>query len=137
MISQDYHREMKINFNAYAKILSFVHQFIDRILLAQVLRYLFSVAHLVFGTFLAGCGKFGQADKVSNYALVGLNIVVIVFKVLVGTPLDRLAPTIVFTVLLIARALIVDQSSKKPRVGAKTRNAGKPKTSTPKKNKNE
>lgn len=137
LISQDYHREMKINFNAYAKSLFFLHQFIDRASLALFLRYALAASQTVFGLMLAENGHFGVFGRLGNLGLLVVDFILLAFQLSVGTAYERLAPTLVFTVLLVTRLLIIEQSSKRTRVGVKTRNAGKPKTSTPKKNKNE
>lgn len=137
MISQDYHREMKINFNAYSKSLSFLHSYVDRASLALFLRYAIAASQTIFGLMLAENGHFGVFGRMGNFGLLVVDLVLLCFQISVGTGYERLAPTLVFTVLLVARLLIVEQSSKRARVGVKTRNAGKPKTSTPKKSKNE
>lgn len=137
LISQDYHREMKINFNAYAKSLSFLHQFVDKASLALFLRYALAASQTVFGLMLVENGHFGVFGRLGNFGLLVVDFLLLALQLSVGTAYERLAPTLVFNVLLVTRLLIIEQSSKRTRVGVKTRNAGKPKTSTPKKNKNE
>lgn len=137
MVNHDYHREMKINYNAFAKSLSFLHDFVDRVKLAMFLRFFMAAAQTIFGALLVENGHFGLPTKVGNYGLLAVDLVFLFFQLIVGSSYERIAPTIVFSVLLITRLMIIEQSSRKSKVGVKTRNAGKPKTSTPKKNKNE
>lgn len=137
MINQDYHREMKINYNAFSKNLSFLHSFVDRAQLAVFLRYFLAASQIIFGALLAENGHFGLPAKVGNYGLVAIDIVFLLFQLLAKSSLERIAPTVVFSVLLVTRLLIIEQSSKRTKVGVKTRSTGKPKSSTPKKNKNE
>lgn len=136
-ISQDYHRELKVNYNAFAKHLVFIHQFVDKVPLALYLRNIISIAQVVFGTLLLENGYFGIYGKIGNYGLIGLDLSYLLLQLGVGNSFERIAPTVVFAVLLVTRLLIVEQSSRKLKSNIKTRNAGKPKTSTPKKNKNE
>lgn len=136
-LSQDYHREMKINFNAFAKSLSFLHEFVDRASLAYYLRLAVSASEIIFGLSLIENGHFTHHLKLGNYGLVVIDILYLLLQISVGSSYERIAPTIVFTVLLLTRLYFVVASQKKTKVGVKTRNAGKPKTSTPKKNKNE
>lgn len=135
-ISQDYHRELKINYNSFAKVLTFLHQFVDKAVLAFYLRYAISIAQATFGAFLLENGHFGPLGKVGNYGLIVLDLNYLILQLSVGSPFERLAPTIVFTVLLVTRLLIVEQCARKHKPNIKTRSSGKPKTSTPK-NKNE
>lgn len=137
LINQDYHREIKINYNAFAKSLSNVYEFADRATIALFLRLFISSLQATFGALLLENGHFGIFGKIGNYGLLIIDQIFLAFQLSVGSTYERIAPTIVFTVLLVTRLLIVEQSSKKARVGVKTRNAGKPKSSTPKKNKNE
>lgn len=136
MISADYHREMKINFNNYAKSLTFIHSFIDRATLAYYMRLIVANLQMALGAMLVENNHFGVFGKIGNLGLIVLNFFLFFNQLNVGISYERIAPTIVFTVLLAARLLIIEQSTKKTKVGVKTRNAGK-KTSTPKKNKNE
>lgn len=136
-VSLDYHREVKINYNAFAKSLSFLHEYVDKASLALQLRYIISFSQLIFGALLVENGHFGVFGKIGNYALIVLDLIYLFFQFSVGSSYERIAPMIVFTVLLLTRLVFVEQNSKKVKVGVKTRNAGKPKTSTPKKNKNE
>lgn len=137
VISHDYHRELKISYNAFSKVLTFLHQFVDKAILALYLRHAVSIAQVVFGALLLENGHFGVFGKIGNYGLIVLDSSYLILQLSVGSPFERLAPTIVFAVLLVTRLLIVEQSSRKLKPNIKTRNAGKPKTSTPKKNKNE
>lgn len=137
LVNQDYHREIKINYSAFAKSLLNFYDFGDRASVALYLRSILSAAQIGFGTLLLENGYFGQFGRVGNYGLLVLDSILLCFQLSVGTSYERIAPTIVFSILLVARLIIVEQSSKKVRSGVKTRNAGKPKTSTPKKNKNE
>lgn len=137
MINQDYHREIKINYSAFAKSLLNIYEFSDRQSLALYLRLVISSAQVVFGTLLMENGHFSQLGKLGNHGLVVLDTIFFLFQLSVGTSYERIAPTIVFSILLVARLIIIEQGNRKVRPGVKTRNAGKPKTSTPKKNKNE
>lgn len=137
VFSQDYHREMKINYNAFSKSLSFLHEFVDKASLAYYLRLAFSISDLIFGAALIENGHFTHHSKFGNYGVVVLDVLYLLLQISVGSSYERIAPTIVFTVLLLTRLYFVVASQKKTKVGVKTRNAGKPKTSTPKKNKNE
>lgn len=137
VFSSDYHREMKINFNNYSKSLAFLHSYIDRATLAYYMRLAVASLQTIFGAILIENNHFGFSGKIGNFGLIFLNIFLLFNQLNIGISYERLAPTIVFSVLLVARLLIIDQSSKKAKVGVRTRNAGKPKTSTPKKNKNE
>lgn len=134
-INNDYHREMKINYSAFSKSLSFLHDFIDRASLSIYLRVLVSYLQIVFGAALIENGHFGRFGKIGNYGLISTNFVFLLLQLLAGSQYDRLAPTIVFTVLLVTRLLIVEQSSKKLKAGVKTRGVSRVKS--PKKNKNE
>lgn len=138
-LNQDYHREMRANYHAFAKNLSFLHKFVDTLSLALYLRYLVAGLESVFGALLLENGHFlkGDLSKIANIGLIIVDLVFVFFQFSVGSAYERIAPTIVFTLLLVTRLLIVEQSTKKVKVTVKTRNAGKPKTSTPKKNKNE
>lgn len=136
-ISQDYNREMKINYNAFAKSLSFLHDFVDKATLAHSLRLIIPVLQLVFGAALIENGHFSHFPKAGNYGLVVLDVLYLLLQFSVGSSYERIAPTIVFTLLLLTRAYFVVVTQKKTKVGVKTRNAGKPKTSTPKKNKHD
>lgn len=134
-INNDYHREMKINYNTFSKSLVFLHNFIDRASLATYLRVLISYIQIIFGAALIENGHFGRFGKIGNIGLISTNVVFLILQLLAGSQFDRLAPTVVFTVLLVTRLLIVEQSSKKLKVGMKTR--GPSRTKSPKKNKNE
>lgn len=137
MFSQDYHREMKINFNAYARGLTFLHSFIDKATLAYYMRLVMANLQTVFGAMLMENNHFGLFGKSGNFGLIVLDIMLLFNQIMAGVSYERIAPTIVFTVLLIGRLIIIEQSTKRSKVGVKTRNAGKTKSSTPKKNKNE
>lgn len=137
MISADYHRETKLNYSAFAKSLLRLYQFSDHVTVAYYLRILISSAQFVFAGLLLESGTFVSYDKFGNFGLIGVDLIVLLFQLSVSTSYERLAPTIVFLILLVSRLVIVEQGTKRVRPGVKTRNAGKPKTSTPKKNKNE
>lgn len=137
MFSQDYHREMKINYNAYARGLSFLHSFIGQATLAYYMRLVVAALQTIFGAMLMENNHFGLSGKNGNYGLIALNTFLLFNQLLVGVSYERIAPTLVFSVLLIGRLIIIEQSTKRSKVGVKTRNAGKAKSSTPKKNKNE
>lgn len=137
LISKDYHREIKINYSAFAKSLLNLYEFTDRLTLAFYLRFVISSAQAILGALLIENGHFGSYGKIGNYGLLILDSIILCFQLVVGSAYERIAPTVVFSILLVARLVISEQSSKRTRPGVKTRNAGKPKTSTPKKNKNE
>ena len=137
LISADYHRETKLNYNAFAKSLLKLYQFSDHVTVAFYLRLLIASAQAVFGALLIENGHFGSFGKIGNYGLIVVDVILFLFQLSVGTPYERLAPTIVFAILLVSRLIIVEQSTKKVRPGVKTRNAGRQKTSTPKRGKNE
>jgi len=137
LISHDYHREMKINYNAFAKSLTFIAQFVDKTNLAQCLRYLISISQVLFGLCLLDTGYLHPVGKIGNYALVFVDHFFLFLQLSVGSSYERIAPTIVFALLLITRLIIIEQSAKKTKAGVKTRNAGKHRVATPKKNKNE
>lgn len=136
-LSQDYHRDTRVFYNAIAKTLVFAHAFVDRVTLALYLRYFIGGLQAIFGLMLIENGYFGSFGRIGNYGLILVDLLLVASQLTVGHPFERIAPMIVFTVLLATRLLIVAQGSKKVKPGVKTRNAGKPKTSTPKKNKNE
>ena len=137
MINANYYNAMRLHYNSFSKSLTFLHEFIDMVSLSFYLRHFMSSLNISFGALLIENGHFGSYGKIGNYGLILVDLVYLFLQLNVGTPYERVAPTIVFTVLLITRLLIVEQSAKKAKVGVKTRNAGKPKTSTPKKNRNE
>lgn len=137
LISADYHRETKLNFSAFSKSILRLYQFSDHVTVAYYLRIMLSTLQLVFAGLLLECGTFLSYDRIGNFGLISIDLIVLLFQLSVGTSYERLAPTIVFLILLVARLVIIEQGSKKVRPGVKTRNAGKPKSSTPKKNKNE
>lgn len=137
MINQSYHRDITINYSAFAQSLLKLYQFSDRLTVAFYLRILISSAQAIFGTLLVENGHFGQCGKIGNFGLIVVDLIFLTFQLSVGTAYERLAPTIVFTILLVSRLIIVEQSTKRVRAGVKTRNAGKPKSSTPKRNKND
>lgn len=139
MISPEYHREMKISFNAYSKSLSFLHQFVDQVTLALYLRYCISGLQLLFGTLVLENYYFGKLSHIANYGLICVDLNLLFLQICVKTSFERIAPTVVFLVLLVARLIIFEQGASKRtgKGGAQSRNAAKPKTSTPKKNKNE
>jgi hypothetical protein len=138
LISSDYNREIELNYNAYAKVLlSFYNFGVGYDTVGRYFRLLFATLQALFGVALLENGFFsGTSGKVGNYGLIALDVVVLAFQYRVGISYERLAPTIVFLILLGARAIIVEQSQKRVRPGVKTRNAGKTKSS-PKKSKNE
>jgi hypothetical protein len=138
LVSSDYYRELELNYNAFAKVvLGFYNFGVGYDTVGRYFRILFSVLQAVFGAVLFENGHFsGSFGKVGNYGLMVLDVVVLAFQYKVGISYERLAPTIVFLILLGARAVIVEQSQKRVKPGVKTRNAGKTKSS-PKKNKNE
>lgn len=136
-ISPEYYRDAKISFNAYSKSLSFLHSFIDRVTLATYLRIGLSAIQVVFGAFLLDKGYFGTLSKVGNYGLISVNLIVLVLQLLSGVSLERYGPSLVFIVLLSTRLLLIYQSQQKSKVGVRTRNEGRPKTSTPKKNRSD
>lgn len=136
MINQSYHRDITINYSAFAQSLLKMYQFSDRQTVAFYLRVLVSSAQAVFGAMLFENGHFGRFGKIGNFGLIVVDMVFFVFQLSVGTAYERIAPTIVFTILLVARLIIVEQNSKRARPGVKTRNAGKPKSS-PKKGKSD
>lgn len=135
--SQDYHRELKISFNSYAKGLTFLHSLIDKASLGFYMRLVVGASQVLFGSMLIENNHFGLFGKVGNFGLIAANIFLIFNQLFIGVSYERLAPTFVFTVLLIGRLVIIEQSAKKSKVVRSTRNSGKPKSSTPKKNKNE
>lgn len=137
MINQDYHREVKINYSAFAKSLLNIYDFSDRATVALYLRLFLSSAQAIFGALLIENNHFGKFGNIGNYGLLLLDTIFLCLQLSVGTSYERIAPTIVFSILLVARLIIVEQSARKTRPGVKTRNAGKQKSSTPKKNKNE
>lgn len=137
-ISSDYHREQKIQYNAYSKNLHFLHGYLDKASLAFYLRNVFSTLQVIFGLLVAENGYFGRKyHLIGNYSLVPLSVLILALQLIAGFSVERIGPTLVFTFLLVARAVLIHQGSKKPKVGVKTRNEGKPKTSTPKKNKHD
>uniref|UniRef100_A0A6G1SCK5 Transmembrane protein 35 n=1 Tax=Aceria tosichella TaxID=561515 RepID=A0A6G1SCK5_9ACAR len=138
LISSDYYRELELNYNAFAKVLLSFYSFgVSYDTVGRYFRILFSSLQAVFGVALLENGYYsGTFGKFGNYGLIALDVVVLAFQYRVGISYERLAPTIVFLILLAARAIIVEQSQKRVRPGVKTRNAGKTKSS-PKKNKNE
>lgn len=133
IISQDYHREMKINYNAFSKSLQFLHPLVDRVNLASSLRYLTAILQIVFGSLLMENGHFrlGSLSKIGNFGLIALDTVFFLLQLTVGSSYERIAPTIVFTVLLVTRVLILEQSGK---TGVTTRGNSRVKV-TPKKSK--
>lgn len=137
MINQSYHRDITINYSAFAQSLLKLYQFSDRSTVAFYLRILLSSAQAIFGACLIENGHFGQFGKIGNTGLIVVDLIFLIFQLSVGTAYERLAPTIVFTILLVARYIIVEQSARRMRPGVKTRNAGKQKTSTPRKGKND
>lgn len=137
-VHHDYHREMRANYHAFAKSVPFVHKFVDQQSLALYLRYLSSILQIVFGALLVENGHFFKDfHKIGNLGLIVVDLVFLLLQFNSGSALERIAPSIFSTLFLVTRLLIVEQSTKKTKVTVKTRNAGKPKTSTPKKNKNE
>lgn len=137
LINQSYHRDITINYSAFAQSLLKLYQFSDRLTVAFYLRVLLSSAQVIFGSFLVENGHFGKFGKIGNCGLVVVDLIYLGFQLSVGTAFERVAPTFVFIILLVARFLITEQSTKRVRPGVKTRNAGKPKTSTPKRGKND
>lgn len=137
-ISNDYHRELELHYNAFAKVLLGFYNFgVGYDIVGRYFRILFSVFQAAFGLALLENGHFGGSfAKVGNYGLIVLDVVVLALQYKVGIAYERLAPTIVFLIFLVARVIVIEQSQKKVRPGVKTRNAGKTKSS-PKKNKNE
>lgn len=113
MISADYHREVKINYSAYAKSLLSVVEITDRANMAFYLRILMSTAQTIFGACLMENGHFIQVDKHGNYGLLVLNAITLCLQLSVGAAYERIAPTIVFAILLITRMVIVEQSTRK------------------------
>lgn len=136
-VSQDYHREMKRNYYAFAKSLSLLHVYVDLPILALYLRYFLSSCQAVFGVLLLENGHFGPIGKLGNVGLIAVDIIYLLLQLRVETSYQKIAPTLVFSLLLVTRLYFALQNSKKMKPGVKTRNTGKPKTSTPKKNKNE
>ena len=113
MINHDYHRETKINYSAFAKSLLSLYDFTDRATAAFYLRILLSSGQALFGALLLENGHFGSFGKYGNYGLLIVDAILLCFKLSVGTSYERLAPTIVFAILLISRLVIVEQSAKK------------------------
>lgn len=138
VVSVDYHREMRKNYNTLAHSLKFLHPYVDRITLALYTRYFLAFLQMIAGTLLMENGHFTKGfGRVGNNVLILTNLVMLGILYQIGAPYDRVGAASVFTIMLIARRIIIHYSSQKLRVGVKTRSGGKPKTSTPKKNKNE
>lgn len=136
-LSADYHRELKICFNTYAKNLTFLHSIIDKVSLAYYMRMLVGAIQIMFGSMLMENNHFNLFGKMGNFGLLAADLFILFNQLFSGVAYERLAPTIVFSVLLVGRLVILEQSAKKAKVGVRTRNSGKVKSSTPKKNKNE
>lgn len=115
MINHDYHREIKINYSAFAKTLLSIYDFSDRASVAFYLRILLSSAQAFFGALLVENGHFVNFDKYGNYGLLVVDAIFLCLQLSVGTSYERLAPTIVFAILLISRLVIVEQGARKAK----------------------
>lgn len=137
-IAPDYYRELKIHFNAFAKGLTILHGLVEKVTLATYIRYLIASLQTVFGLMMMENGYFGKKfHLIGNIGLGFLNMLVFGLQIYSGFTIEKVGPTLIFLILLVGRFVLVEQSTKKPKVGMKTRNEGKPKTSTPKKNKHD
>lgn len=136
-ISSDYYRESKIHYNAFAKNLTLLHDFIEKATLALYLRYLFAAAQTICGFLLVENGYFGgKYHLFGSYGLVIVNTLVLGLQTLAGFAFERIGPTLVFLVLIVTRHILIEQGSKKPKPGMKTRSDSRQKSS-PKKNKHD
>ena len=115
LISNDYHREMKINYNAFAKNLLSLYEFSDVASTALYLRTLISGAQIILGAFLMENGHFGNFGRYGNLGLVVVNAILLCFQLSVKAPYERLAPSLVFAILLISRLVLIEQGSKKSK----------------------
>lgn len=137
VVSADYHRELKLTFNAFAKSLTFLHSYIDKGKLGLLLRYILSVCQISTGIILAANNVLPPFIAIlGNYGLLIVNLIFLVLQFNVGATIDRIAPTLVFCVLLVARLVLIEQSSKKVKP-VKAKQSKSIKASTPKKNKAE
>lgn len=135
LINLAYHRDISNNYSAFALSLLRLYRFGDRKTVAFYLRIILSSVQAIFGILLIENGHFGKSGKIGNYGLLFADLIFLSLQLNAGVAYERLAPTIVFIILLVARLIIVEQSNKRVRPGVQTRNGGKPKPSILKRNK--
>lgn len=133
----DYNRDIKNQYQAFSNGLKFVHTFVSRFTLAYYLRNVFGLIQFFAGLLLfASCHFKNLFHHQANYALATVNLSILGLQLNSGVSYELWAGNLVFCILLVTRLILVRQQhvggKKSTNSAIKTRNEGKPKTSTPK-----
>lgn len=131
----DYHREIKNQYQGFSNNLRFAHGYLDRFTLATYLRYAFGALQFFGGLILASSCHFKNLyHHQANYCLAAVNLAILALQLNSGISYESWFGNLIFSILLVTRLILIGQQSTSKRVGGvRTRNEGKPKTSTPKK----
>lgn len=114
LVNADYHRELKITYNAFAQSLTFLHAYVSKAVLALSLKYAHAGIQILAGLTLCATTFVSlKLVQLANYSLIFANLIFLVLQVYVGNTIERIAPTLVFTTLLTSRLILVEQGSKR------------------------
>lgn len=131
-----YNKALKQQFHLIALSLKFIHAYSAPRALGSYLHHIFTILTLISCICIIDYSKVGhKLDTVGNHTLAFLNILLIILQINAGISFEVCIPTIAFTVVLIIRLILVNQSRNpsKNSTTMKTRSSTKRKTTTPKK----